>query len=156
TPMVLAFARTCPPNLVVLVQGMARIAGGAIISTPRSVETTQSDLRRRQRRRRGLQVRDVNTGKLKDEFYGHLALTDPAAPGWVTLAACGDEVCRQLTIEQLVRKRVAGREVERWVTTYANHALDACLYARVAAELARVWDQPSEAEWTARETALRI
>src|SRR5262249_24542759 len=40
--------------------------------------------------------------------------------------------------------------------TYANHALDACLYARVAAELARVWDQPSEAEWTARETALRI
>jgi phage terminase large subunit GpA-like protein len=154
--MVEAFARTCPPGVVVLVQGMARIAGGAVVSTPRSVETTQTDGRRRQRRRRGLQVRDVNTGVLKVEFYGHLALTDPAAPGWITLPSVGDELCRQLVAETMVRKRRRGIEVEVWETTYANHALDAALYARVAAQLFGCWDRFTEADWTAREATLGI
>jgi hypothetical protein len=92
----------------------------------------------------GVRVWPVGSSFLKGETYGWLRLERPTLesgsvypPGYIHLPdhAAGEEVCRQLTAEQLVARR--GRNGYRrleWVKTRErNEALDCRVYARAAA-----------------------
>jgi phage terminase large subunit GpA-like protein len=153
------WARAAPPGLVVLVRG-ASSPGPALVSLPRAVDAVDTAAKVR-RRRRGLRVWQVNTHALKVELYGALHLDAaapgmPTPPGWVSLPAIGDEACRQLVAEALVRRRVRGIEKDEWVKVYQrNEALDCAVYARAAAHLVGL-DRFAEEEWRRLEEALDL
>jgi phage terminase large subunit GpA-like protein len=111
----------------------------AAVGTPSATE-----VRRNGRRMGGVRVWPVGSSFLKGETYGWLRLERPTLesgsgypPGYIHLPdhAAGEEVCRQLTAEQLVARR--GRNGYRrleWVKTRErNEALDCRVYARAAA-----------------------
>jgi phage terminase large subunit GpA-like protein len=153
------WARAAPPGLVVLVRG-ASSPGPALVSLPRAVDAVDTAAKIR-RRRRGLRVWQVNTHALKVELYGALHLDAagpglPTPPGWVSLPAIGDEACRQLVAEALVRRRVRGIERDEWVKVYQrNEALDCAVYARAAAHLVGL-DRFGDADWRGLEAALDL
>jgi phage terminase large subunit GpA-like protein len=78
------------------------------------------------------------------------AIPGAALPtGWIALPQVGEAVCKEICSEALVRRRVAGREVERWERLHRpNDALDGAIYARAAAQHAH-WDM-----WTAADLVL--
>ena len=156
TPAVHRWARTQPPELVVLVRGGA--PGPTLVSLPRMAEAIETRGRVR-RRRRGLRVWQVNVHALRLELYGWLQLDGPAPgmptpAGWVSLPAVGDEFVQQLVAHALVRRVVHGVEKLDWINVHRrDEASDCRNYARAAAHLVGI-DRFQEADWRRLELAL--
>jgi phage terminase large subunit GpA-like protein len=148
---VYAFARRVGLARILVVKGKASCA--TILGVPWRAEALDTTGKRRaQARRRGLVIYPVGTDAAKLEFYGALRLVavpgQPLPTGWVSIPQVGPAVCKELCSEALVRKRVAGRDLQRWERIHRpNDALDAALYARAAAQHAK-WDT-----WTATDLA---
>jgi phage terminase large subunit GpA-like protein len=140
-----------------VVKGKASCA--TILGVPWRAEAVDTTGKRAaQRRRRGLVIYPVGTDAAKVEFYGALRLVavpgQPLPMGSVSIPQVGPAVCRELCAEALVRRRVAGREVERWERIHRpNDALDGALYARAASQCAK-WDTWTAADLAAHEAQL--
>ncbi|WP_426954129.1 phage terminase large subunit family protein [Muricoccus radiodurans] len=125
-----------------------------------------TEIRRGGRRMGGVKVWPVGSSFLKGETYAWLRLDrpteesgEPFPPGYVHLPShvAGEELCHQLTAEQLVARR--GRNGYRkleWVKTRErNEALDCRVYARAAAA-ALGMDGWGEGAWQRLRDALDL
>lgn len=126
-----------------------------LVSTPKQTEPTTVTGRTR-RRHKGVGMREIDVAAAKAELYAALRLEGAGAgaatpPSWVSLPTVGEEFCRQLTAEGLVRRRRHGRERLEWVKLYQrNEALDCANLARAAAHLVGL-DRLRDEEWLVLE-----
>jgi phage terminase large subunit GpA-like protein len=154
---VYAFARRIGLGRLLVVKGKSSCS--TILGVPWRAESLDTTGKRTAaRRRRGLVLYPVGTDVAKSEFYA--ALRVPALPGaplpagYVSFPQVGEAVCKELCSEALVRKRVAGREVESWQrVSRPNDALDGAIYARAAAQHAS-WDRWTAADYAEQEALL--
>jgi phage terminase large subunit GpA-like protein len=137
TAEVYAFVRRGAATRCLAIKGQDALR--AAIGTPSSTE-----VRRNGRRMGGVRVWPVGSSFLKGETYAWLRQERPTLEsgsgypaGYVHLPvhAAGEEVCRQLTAEQMVvRRRRNGYRRHEWVKTRErNEALDCRVYTRAAA-----------------------
>jgi phage terminase large subunit GpA-like protein len=149
---VYSWGRKYPMSRVIAVKGMP--SGGALIGSPSPVEINL----RGKRPIRGYKVWPVSGAVAKSELYGFLQLDIPAEgeplpPGWCHFPEYDQEFFKQLTAEQLVaKKNRRGFTTLEWslIPGRENHALDARVYARAAAELLGL-SRFQESDWAALE-----
>jgi phage terminase large subunit GpA-like protein len=148
TQQVYTWCRRYPLNRVIAVKGV--VGGAVLISSPSAVDIKLTG----KRPVRGYKVWPVCGSVAKSELYGWLRLDRPAegeayAPGWCHFPEYDDEFFRQLTAEHLISvKNKKGFIRYEWalVPGRENHALDARVYARAAAQIVGL-DRFGEKEW---------
>ncbi len=156
TQTVYSWTRTYPANRVLAVKGVD--AATVLVGAPTKVDI-KADGRRL---RRSLLLWPVCGGIAKSELFGWLRL-EPVEDGTTPDGACefpeyGEEFFRQLTAEQLVSRRTRRGYVRMdWevIPGRQNHALDARVYARAAAQVAGL-DRFTDTDWTKREALFPV
>jgi len=134
-----------------IVKSWVRTAGAAVMAIKGSSQAlapilgqpSSADINFKGRRiANGVRLWPVGSSAAKSELYGWLRQPRPSLesgeqfpPGFVHLPAfVGEEYCRQLVAEHLVRRGVKGRQVASWEKLRErNEALDCRVYARAAA-----------------------
>ena len=152
TSMVYAWVRT-QGDRAMAVKGYDTLTG-VIVGQPSSVDISHAG----NRIRRGVKIWPVDTGKLKLELYGRLAKEKPESGktpnGWVHLPEVPEEVCRQLTAEEIVERIVKGYRKREWKKVRErNEALDCFVYARAAAHQIGL-DRMTDEDWLVLEEGL--
>jgi len=154
--VVKSWARTAGPR-VMAIKGSSQ-ALAPILGTPSSAEINF----RGKRIGNGVRLWPVGSSTAKAELYGWLRQPKPTAesgepfpPGFVHLPDfIGEEYCRQLVAEHLVRRGVKGRQVSVWEPLRdRNEALDCRNYARAAA-VRQGLDRMGDADFEALEAQL--
>lgn len=161
TQTVYNWARKYPLTRVIAVKGVD--AGGVLVSTPSVVDISPS---KGTKLKRGYRVWPVVGAIAKTELYGWLKLGLPtdearaagatAPPGYCHFPQHGEEYFKQLTAEQLVRRRTRtgfARLVWEPIPGRENHALDCRVYARAAAAVVGL-DRFQESDWRKLEAAV--
>jgi phage terminase large subunit GpA-like protein len=106
--------------------------------------------------RRAVRVWPVGVSTIKSEFYGWLQLDGAGDSGKFTHGYChfpeyGESYFQGLCSEQLVKKKVNGRMVYRWMKVFErNEPLDCRIYARAAASMFGM-DRFSDTDWDTLE-----
>jgi phage terminase large subunit GpA-like protein len=156
TQTVYNWTRTYPASRVLAVKGVD--AATVLVGAP-----TKVDLKANGRRlRRSLLLWPVCGGIAKSELFGWLRL-EPLEDGTTPDGACefpeyGEEFFKQLTAEQLVSRRSRRGYIRmEWevIPGRQNHALDARVYARAAAQVAGL-DRFTDTDWTKREALFPV
>lgn len=156
TLVVYSWTKKKPGNRVLAVKGMEG-AGSALVGAPTFVEVMKNG----RKLKRGVRVWPVYGAVGKTELYGHLRLEapldgGPTPPGFCAFPQYGEEYFRQLTAEQLVAaKDKRGYTRLSWEPLQGrdNHALDARIYARAAANRFQM-DAFTESDWRRLERSL--
>lgn len=154
--VVYQWTRRYPLNRVMAVDG--RTLAGMILGQPSPVEVTIGG----KRVKRGARVWPVGTNVAKTELYGWLRLEPPADGAQYPAGYCHfphyeDDYFKQLTSEQIVAHKTKRGFIKlEWEVIFGrqNHVLDARVYARAAAELARIGSF-GDAAWSTLEDAVR-
>lgn len=138
---------------VIVVDGRQHLTG-ALIGAPSLVDVTVNG----RKHRRGMRLWPLDTWKLKNELYGRLNLPyveGKKPPGWVHLPEfIGQEFCKGLTAEQVVRRVIKGYAKFAFEKIYErNEPLDGWVYARGAAANLEI-DRFSERQWLSLEKML--
>lgn len=135
TDAVIGWARSTGDSRVMVIKGDHHMNWSAVIGMPK-----QSD-RLINGRKTGIMVWPVGGALIKEETYGYFRLPTPIdgdayKPGFIHLPKVDDEVCKQLTAEDLITtKNRQGFPRREWVKNRdRNEALDCRVYARAAAE----------------------
>ncbi len=152
TQQVYTWARRYPLNRVIAIKGVD--GGGVLIGAPTTVDINLKG----RKQISGYKMWPVCGGIAKSELYGWLRLeapldNEPFPPGWCHFPEYGDDYFRQLTAEQLVaRRNRKGFVKQDWelIPGRENHALDARVYARAAAQLLGL-ERFQESDWAALE-----
>ncbi len=151
TQQVYTWTLKYPSTRVLAVKGVDH--GGLLVGSPTPVEVTI----RGKKRKRGGRVWPVCGGIAKSELFGWLRLEvgeDGTVPdGYCSFPEYADEFFKQLTAEQLVAHKTRKGYIRlEWevIPGRQNHALDARVYARAAAQLAGL-DRFTDTDWTKRE-----
>lgn len=135
TAHVYDWVRSKSPTRVRAVKGSE--SSQLIFSQPKAVDINREG----DKIRRGVQVWHVGVNVLKEELYGWLKLEKPLdgeeyPDGYCHFPQYNDEYFKQLTAEQLFKRKVNGQTKYRWeLTRERNEALDCRNYARAAAAM---------------------
>lgn len=156
TQTVYNWTRRYPMNRVMAVKGVD--AGTLLVGSPSPVDVLING----KRSKRGTRVWPVCGGIAKSELFGWLRLEplkDGTTPdGFCQFPEYDDEFFKQLTAEQLVSRRTKRGYVRlEWevIPGRQNHALDARVYARAAAQVAGL-DRFTDSDWTRREAQFPV
>ena len=157
TQTVYNWARQKPLTQVIAVKGVD--SGNVLVSTPSPVDVSANG----RKLKRGYRVWPLAVNIAKSELYGWLQLqplTDEQraagareAPGFCHFPEHGEEYFRQLTAEQLVKRRARSGFVRlTWepIPGRENHVLDCRVYARAAAAVVGL-DRFQESDWSLLE-----
>jgi len=157
TQTVYNWARQKPLTQVLAVKGVD--SGNVLVSAPSTVDVSANG----RKLKRGYRVWPVAVNIAKSELYGWLQLqplTDEQraaglreAPGFCHFPEHGEEYFRQLTAEQLVKRRARTgfvRLVWEPIPGRENHVLDCRVYARAAAAVIGL-DRFQESDWATLE-----
>ncbi len=155
TQQVYTWCRKYPLNRAIAIKGVD--GGGVLIGSPTTVDINLKG----RRPVHGYKMWPVCGSIAKSELYGWLRLAspldeEPFPAGWCHFPQYGDDYFRQLTAEQLVTRRTrSGFMKHEWelIPGRENHALDARVYARAAAQLLGL-ERMQEADWLALERML--
>jgi terminase, large subunit len=159
TQTVYNWARKHPLSQVIAVKGVD--TSSVLVGTPSKVDVAANG----RKLKRGYLVWPVAGNIAKSELYGWLKLglpTDEAReigavppPGYCHFPQHGEEFFKQLTAEQLVRRRTRTGFVRlTWepIPGRENHVLDCRVYARAAAAVVGL-DRFQESDWRKLERA---
>jgi len=158
--LVYQWARRYPLTRVIAVRGEG--SASVLISAPLPVDVAANG----RRMKRGYRYWPVAGHLAKSELYGWLKLTLPTdearaegsvdPPGVCHFPEYGEEFFKQLTAEQLVRKRTKTGFIKlEWqpIPGRENHALDVRVYGRAAAAVVGL-DRFSESDWATLERSI--
>jgi phage terminase large subunit GpA-like protein len=143
-----------PHGTVMAVKGQQ--TGSLLISNAKPVQIKQNG----KRKARATKLWLVSLNIAKAELFAQLRyVRDPEKPlgrGYIHFPELDQEFFEQLTGEQMLVKRVKGRQVSSWEPTRSRvEVLDCTVYARAAAYLLGI-DGWSEENWLALEESLGI
>ena len=160
TQTVYNWARQHPLTRVIAIKGVD--SGNLLVNQPTTVDVSP----RGKKVPRGYRVWPVAGHIAKSELYGWLKLQPPTdearadgvcePPGYCHFPQYGEEYFKQLTAEQLVRRRTRSGFVKlAWepIPGRENHVLDCRVYARAAAAVVGL-DRLAESDWSALERAI--
>lgn len=160
TQMVYNWARQHPLSSVIAVKGVD--TASVLIGAPSPVDVSANG----RKLKRGYRVWPVAGHIAKSELYGWLKLMPPTdearalggvePPGYCHFPQHGEEYFKQLTAEQLVRRRTRSGFVKlAWepIPGRENHVLDCRIYARAAAAVVGL-DRFKESDWAALERVI--
>jgi phage terminase large subunit GpA-like protein len=155
TSVVYDWCRKMLPQRVMAIKGM-HVA--ALIGSPSMIEVGPTG----RLIKGGLRLWPVNTAIAKEELYRYLRLSMPdlgVGENWPTgfchFPGYSKEYFEQLTAEQLMTRKVAGRTTTRWEKIRdRNEALDCRVYARAAAASLRL-ETWTEDQWEQQQQAIR-
>lgn len=147
TDAVIDWARRCGDPRVMVIKGDHHMNWSAIIGMPRPSDRLING------RKTGINIWPVGGALIKEETYGYLRMAtpldgEPYPPGFIHLPKVDDEVCKQLTAEDLVTKPDKhGFPKREWEKNRdRNERLDCRVYARAAAEQLGM-SRWSDADW---------
>lgn len=108
--------------------------------------------------RNGVMLWKVGTNIAKTELYGWLGLKKPKEDeekpeGWTHFPQYGEEYFKMLTAEHMVLKPIRGFRRYIWEQTGRNEALDARIYARIAACIVGL-DRFTDVDWKEMKDAI--
>jgi len=160
TQIVYSWARRHPLTRVIAVKGVEH--SNVLVSAPSPVDVSANG----KKLKRGYRVWHVTGSIAKSELYGFLKLAIPTdearaagavdPPGLCHFPEYGEEFFKQLTAEQLVRKRTKTGFIKlEWqpIPGRENHALDARVYGRAAAAVVGL-DRFTESDWATLERSI--
>lgn len=160
TQTVYNWARRKPLSHVIAIKGVD--TANVLVSAPAVVDVSSSG----KKLRRGYRVWPVAGHIAKSELYGWLRLLRPTdearaagatePPGFCHFPEYGEEYFKQLTAEQLVKRRTKQGFIRlTWepIPGRENHALDCRVYARAAAAVVGL-DRFTESDWKTLERAI--
>lgn len=135
TSFVYNWARKYPSSRVMVVKGNDSIQN--VLGTPQAADINHAG----NKIKRSVKVWPVGVSNLKTELYGFLNLDSAGddgvyPPGFCHFPQYDEEYFKQLTAEQLMKRKVNGKTVYLWVKTRErNEVLDCRNYARAAASM---------------------
>lgn len=146
TQQVYDWVRRLPVDRVRAVKGSDGLQ--MIFGQPKDIDVSRDG----NRLRRACKVWPVGVSVVKSELYSWLRLDGAGddgiyLPGFCHFPQYDEEYFKRLCSEQLVKKKVNGRTVYRWVKVYErNETLDCRVYARAAASMFGL-DRFNESDW---------
>ena len=163
TQAVYSLVRECGSERIRAVKGEKEANMTQILAAPVYVDVSWDG----QRTTRGLKLFKVGSSMLKTEFYAFLGLKKPSVEklkegcdyplGYPHFPEWDEGYFKQITAEIKINGLDAkGYDKERWERLRKdNHLLDCRVYARAGAAMLLI-DRMNDADWTKRETMLRI